>query len=176
LPPTPDFEFRVARPSDARAITSFVNATYHGPEAAKGWTPETHLHSGPRTNVERVAAHIADTEARFIFCEDANGLLGCALIERKGDGAYFGMFAVRTASQGGGIGRAIFAEAERLARTLWHCPFMTLTVINLQTDLAAYYERRGYSPTGERQPFPYDEAPGALRTDYDVIVMRKNLA
>lgn len=158
------YKFRIAVPSDAQALTSFVNATYHGPEAAKGWTPETHLHGGPRTNVERVAAHIADAEARFILCEDANGLLGCALIEHKGDGAYFGMFAVRTARQDGGIGRAIFAEAERLARALWQCHFMTLTVINLQTDLTAYYKRRGYHPTGERQPFPFDEAPAPYAT------------
>ena len=51
--------FRIAISGDAAALTSFVNATYHGPEAERGWTPETHLHGGPRTSVDGSSGAVA---------------------------------------------------------------------------------------------------------------------
>jgi L-amino acid N-acyltransferase YncA len=63
------------------------------------------------------------------------------------------MFAVRPAIQGAGIGRAVLAEAERLARE-WGCDEMRMSVIRQRTDLIAWYRRLGFEPTGETQPFP----------------------
>lgn len=50
-----------------------------------------------------------------------------------------------------------------------------MSLINLQANLIAFYERRGYRPTGERTPFPFEQAPGALRHDYDLVILRKRL-
>lgn len=169
------FRFRIAEAGDAAAVVAFVNAAYHGPEAARGWTPETHLHAGPRTDIATVEKHIANADARIIICDDEQGLLGSAVIERNCEDCLFGTFAVRTAGQNSGAGKALIAEAERQAKALWRCRTMTLGVINLQTKLIAYYERRGFVQTGAREPFPFDDAPGAIRTDYDIIIMRKLL-
>ena len=35
--------------------------------------------------------------------------------------------------------------------------------------------RRGYTLTGNREPFPFDEAPGALRRDFDLVELKKPL-
>ena len=170
-----DHRFRVADAADVADVVRFVNETYHGKDAPGGWTPETHLHAGPRTSTTEVAAAIADPDRRLLLCETATGLVGCVLLERHGADCHLGMFAVLTAQQGAGWGKAILAEAERRAVALWRCRAATMSVINLQTKLIEYYERRGYRRTGERAPFPFDEAPGALRRDYDLVVVRKPL-
>ena len=170
-----DIVFRIATPQDADDITHLVNTTYHGPESIRGWTPEAHLHAGPRTHLNSVMRDIENPNARIVLAYSRGSLVGCATIEHHGDDAHFGMFAVRPSLQGGGIGRAILAETERLAADLWQCKTMTMSSINLQENLIAYYERRGFVPTGERQPFPFAENAGALRTDYDLIILRKDL-
>jgi ribosomal protein S18 acetylase RimI-like enzyme len=68
------------------------------------------------------------------------------------------MFAVRPDQQGGGVGRALLAEAERIAREGWHCREMRMTVISIRDALIAWYERRGYRRTGQYKPFPYGDA------------------
>ena len=52
-----DFKFCIAQLADAVDVAKLVNATYDGLEAAQGWTPETHLHSGPRTSIAEVASY-----------------------------------------------------------------------------------------------------------------------
>jgi GNAT superfamily N-acetyltransferase len=75
------------------------------------------------------------------------------------------MFAVSPAAQGGGIGTALLAAAERRAAAAG-VERMTLTVIKQRLDLIPWYERRGYLRTGHEQPFPYgDERFGRPRRD-----------
>ena len=53
---------------------------------------------------------------------------------------------------------------------------MEMTVIAQREDLIAWYERRGYTRTGETRPFPYgDERFGRPRRDDLVfVVLRKD--
>ena len=168
---TAPLHFRDATQTDAETVTDLVNAAYSGPDAAQGWTPETHLHAGPRTTLAEVRAILADPAQRLLLCLDP-GLAGSVLIDA---GGHLGMLAVPPLRQAGGIGRALLAHAEDRARALWDCSSLTLTAISLQTDLIAYYKRRGYQPTGRRDPFPHDEQPGALRLDFDLIELKKTL-
>ena len=85
------------------------------------------------------------------------------------------MFAVDPARQGTGLGKAVLEAAERTAQELWSATEVTLTVISLRDELIAWYERRGYARTGRHLPFPFHEASGALRTDFDLVEMRKEL-
>jgi ribosomal protein S18 acetylase RimI-like enzyme len=76
------------------------------------------------------------------------------------------MFSVRPGLQNGGLGRALLAEAERIARQDWQLPELRMSVIVQRAELIAWYERRGYARTGEYLPFPYgDERFGKPRRD-----------
>jgi ribosomal protein S18 acetylase RimI-like enzyme len=163
--------FRDATPADPEVVTDLVNAAYSGPDAAQGWTPETHLHAGPRTTLVEVQAILADPTQRILLCYGPI-LVGSVQIDA---GGHLGMLAVPPLRQASGIGRALLAHAEDRARALWACDSLTLTAISLQTDLISYYERRGYQRTGRREPFPHDEQPGALRHDFDLIELKKPL-
>jgi ribosomal protein S18 acetylase RimI-like enzyme len=172
--------FRLGEAADAPAIRALVERAYRGPEAGEGWASEADLLTGPRTSLAEVSELLADAESRFVLAERAGAIVGCALIQQHAHvgspapgEAYFGMFAIAPDAQGDGLGKAVLAEAERQARALWGARSIALTVINLRTELIGWYERRGYVWDGAREPFPFHEHSGALRTDFDLVVMRK---
>ncbi len=168
--------FRFAGRTDAPAIAALIESAYRGEESSLGWTTEAHLIEGARTSVAEIEDFIAEPHATFLMAFDGATLVGCALLKNDDGAGYFGMFAVRPALQGAGLGKTILDHAERQIRDLWTCGTVKMLVINLRQDLIAYYERRGYRRTGERKPFPFDIAPGATRTDFHLTVLRKTLA
>ena len=158
--------WRVAEPRDAAAVRALVESAYRGEASRRGWTTEADLLDGQRTDVAGVAELIATPDSLVLLAEAGADLIACAHLARKGDSAYFGMFSVRPERQAGGIGRAMLAEAERLARERWQAVRMEMTVISVRDELIAWYERRGYRRTGEYSPFPYgDERFGIPRRD-----------
>lgn len=167
--------FRYAKPDDVRAVAMLIEKAYRGPDAAKGWTNEASLLTGPRTGEDEIAGLIADGESRFVLAEQDGVLAGCALVQKDGDDAYFGMFSVDPALQAQGLGKKLLAACEKAARAEWKSRALGMVVINLREDLIAWYERRGYTRTGNREPFPFDAAPGALRRDFDLIELKKPL-
>lgn len=148
--------FRAARPADVDALVALVESAYRGEGSKRGWTTEADMLGGQRTDAEGVAALIGSAHGLVLVAEADDGrLLACAHVEKQGDSGYFGMFSVRPDLQGGGLGRAMLAEAERIAREEWDCVAMRMTVISVRDELIAWYERRGYHRTGEYSPFPY---------------------
>ena len=73
---------------------------------------------------------------------------------------------MRPPLQGGGLGKAVLAEAERISRDDWKLAMLRMTVIDVRAELIAFYERRGYRRTGIKKPFPYgDERFGRPKRD-----------
>lgn len=167
--------FVFASIADAPRVAALIELAYRGPEAAKGWTNEAAILSGPRSSVAEVERLIRGRESRFLMALEEDRLLGCALLQKHGEGAYFGMFAIDPAEQQKGVGKQMMLEAENAARFLWGAKYLRLTVISLRDQLIEWYVRRGFRPTGEREPFPFGEHAGALRTDFDLVVLQKPL-
>ncbi|MFF7990853.1 GNAT family N-acetyltransferase [Kitasatospora xanthocidica] len=159
--------FRPATPADVPALVELVESAYRGDSSRAGWTTEADLLAGRRTNPEAVAEAVGHAEGLVLLAERDGELVACCQLERRGERAYFGMFSVRPGLQGGGVGRAVLAEAERLAGEEWGVRAMEMTVIEQRAELIAWYERRGFRRTGEFSPFPYsDERFGVpLRPD-----------
>lgn len=158
--------FRFATKADVLAIVALVESAYRGDSSRTGWTTEADFLDGQRTDQESVRELIQTPNNRIILCFRNSELLASAHLERLGDSAYFGMFAVQPALQGSGIGRAVLAEAERVACEEWRCHTMQMTVISIRAELIAWYERRGYRRTGVFKPFPYgDERFGIPKRD-----------
>lgn len=174
---TPALEFRQAGLEDAAALVALIESAYRGDTSRQGWTTEADLLGGQRTDGDGVRAAITSPGSRIIMACRQGELVGCAQLERRGDEAYFGMFAVPPTRQGGGYGSALLAEAERLSRAEWGARALQMSVIRQREDLIAWYERRGYRRTGETRPFPYgDERYGTpRRPDLQFVVLAKPL-
>ncbi len=165
--------FRVAVASDVAAIVALVESAYRGDVSRAGWTTEADLLDGQRTDPVEVGELIARAGSCVVLAERpstgsgqvpsmgsglAGGLQACCHIERETAArCYFGMFAVSPGEQGNGLGRALLAEAERIACMEWSCTVMAMTVIDVRAELIAWYERRGYHRTGEYKAFPYGD-------------------
>lgn len=179
---TAPLRFRAAGSSDVDAIVALVESAYRGEASKAGWTTEADLLHGRRTGPDEVAACIGRPRSQMLLAECDGALLACAHVaeERCDDGecaGYFGMFSVQPGLQGGGIGKAVLAEAERIVRDDWRLPVMRMTVIDVREELIAWYQRRGYRRTGIKQPFPYGDARFGLprRTDLRFEILEKVL-
>ncbi len=150
----PAIAFRDATVADVDAIVVLVTSAYRGEASRAGWTTEADLLDGNRIDPDVLRADIARDRSRVLLASQAGELVACAHVAIEDGAGYFGMFAVRPVLQGGGVGKAVLAEAERVARVDWGLPVMRMTVIDVREDLIAWYERRGYRRTGIKKPFP----------------------
>lgn len=170
--------FRDATDADVDTLVALIESAYRGDSSRAGWTTEADILQGQRTDREGVLEVVESPDSRLLTVEQDGRVVACCQLEHRGAYAYFGMFAVSPALQGAGLGKAVIAEAERLARETWGATEMHMTVISVREDLIAWYERRGYRRTGRTTPFPYgDERFGIpQRDDLEFELLVKELA
>lgn len=170
-------KFRPATHADTDALVALVESAYRGDASRAGWTTEADLLDGRRTGADDIGACIDRPHSVILLAERDSELLACAHVAIEDGAGYFGMFSVRPQMQGSGVGKALLAEAERLARDDWQLPAMRMTVIDLRNELIAFYERRGYRRTGVYKPFPYGDDRFGLpkRDDLRFEVLEKHL-
>ena len=171
------FTLRHATPDDIPALVELVTSAYRGDASRAGWTTEADLLDGNRIDPEVLLEDLIRPRSRIALLERQGTLLACAHVAEEHGAGYFGMFAVRPDLQGGGMGKAVLAECERIARDEWALPAMRMTVIDVRDELIAFYERRGYRRTGEFKPFPYGDARFGQpkRDDLRFEVLEKSL-
>ncbi|WP_374499956.1 GNAT family N-acetyltransferase [Pseudoxanthomonas sp.] len=169
--------FRPATHADIPALVALVTSAYRGDVSRQGWTTEADLLDGQRIDPDVLARDIGRALSRILIAERGGEMLACAHVAEEDGAGYFGMFSVRPDLQGGGVGKAMLAEAERIAREEWQLPTMRMTVIDIRDELIAFYERRGYARTGIKKPFPYgDERYGIpKRADLRFEILEKPL-
>ena len=170
-------DFRPATEADIDAIVVLVPRAYRGDASRQGWTTEADLLDGERIDAEVLRADIVRPRSRVVLALRDGALLACAHVADDGGAGYFGMFAVEPTCQGGGIGRAVVAECERILRHDWQLPRVCMTVIEQRAELIAWYERLGYRRTGKHTPFPYGDARFGVprRDDLRFEVLEKTL-
>ena len=174
-----DYIWGETQESELGEISELVNSAYRGESSRAGWTTEADFLGGQRTDPQTLLQHLKDKNRKIFRCRDrdSRSLLGCVYLERNpDDSCYLGMLTVRPHLQNSGLGKVIMNHAEELARQ-WGARRMVLGVIQLRSELMAWYERRGYRKTGETKPFPYGDpkAGQPLREDLHFVMFEKIL-
>lgn len=158
--------FRAAVADDVDELVVLVTSAYRGDVSRQGWTTEADLLDGNRIDPDVLRHDIARPRSKVLLAERDGLILACAHVADEDGAGYFGMFSVRPDLQGGGIGKHLLNEAERVVRDDWRLPAMRMTVIDVRDELIAFYERRGYRRTGVYKPFPHgDERFGKPKRD-----------
>ncbi len=166
-----------AEDDDLEAVAALVNRAYR---AGEGWTHEAAYVAGERTTAALLSADLAASPDAMLLTlrdEPAGPLLGVVWLEpADGEAWYLGMLTVRPDLQDRRLGRQLLEDAEAFAIARG-ARRIRMTVIAIRDTLIAWYERRGYRPTGEREPFPYEDQRFGVpnRGDIDFVVLEKQV-
>lgn len=161
--------------ADIPDLVILVNSAYRGDSSKKGWTTEADLLDGVRVIPETLLEQMNTPGQHFLKAMDHQGsIIGCVSLLEKGHKIYLGMLTVDPNIQGGGIGKLLMKASEEFTQSLG-ISVIEMTVISVRSELIAYYERRGYSQTGEKRPFPNDPKFGIQKQALEFIVMEKKL-
>lgn len=164
--------------TDVAALVALVNGAYRGESSRRGWTTEEHLLGGQRTDAAEVTQLLGATGNVMLVMRGQDGLDGCVLLQLRTAGTcYIGMVTIRPDLQARGLGRQLLAAAEHHAHELLGATQVEMTVIDVRHELIAWYERRGYTNSGEMRAFPYDDERFGLpkRPDLRFVVLRRQL-
>lgn len=146
---------RVATHEDLPALHPVIERAYRGETARGGWTHEADLIQGARTDIATLTAIVDDPAQRLLIALQDDATIGCVQVSDRGDGlAYLGLLCIDPTLQTGGYGKRLVAAAEETARDAFHAHRMEMTVIDVRRKLIEFYERRGYSVSGEKRDFP----------------------
>lgn len=168
---------RPAAFADLAALHSLIERTYRGDSARRGWTHEADLLGGQRTDRETLEQLLSVPGSAVLLADGGGKLAGCVHVQRVANGAYLGLLSVDPDRQAGGLGRSLVTAAELYAARSLGAKRMEMTVIRQRGELIAWYERLGYSQTGELRPFPLDDPRFGLpkMRDLEFVVLAKAL-
>jgi ribosomal protein S18 acetylase RimI-like enzyme len=167
---------RLATPDEVDDLVELIESAYRGDRSRRGWTTEADLVGGRRTDHDEVARAVAGPGSCLLAAELDRALVGCCRLETHQPGlAELGLFAVRPALQGAGVGRTLVGAAEAEVARRWGATTMRLHVISQRHELVAWYRRLGYRPTGRTAPFPASAAVVPLRPGLHFSVLEKEL-
>lgn len=145
------FMLKSARPEHCHDICNLVNLTYRG---NTGWTRETHIIGGNRTNLDEITTTSAKPGGQFYVTHLEQQLTTCIYLAKEQDHAYIGFFSVHPDFQNMGIGKHILSQTETIAKKQLAVDKIRMFVVSQRPELIAFYQRRGYQRTGNREAYP----------------------
>ncbi len=158
---------------DIPLLEKLINSAYRGEESKKGWTTDADLLEGKRINIGELREIITQPNTVILKCSnDDNDLIGCVYLKKNDNKMYLGMLTVSPVLQASGIGKKILNAAEEYAAQQ-KCNLIQMRVISVRHELIAWYQKHGYSKTGET--IPYVPGPGLStpKQPLEFIVMKK---
>lgn len=171
-------DLRPAIDADVPDIVALMNRSYRGAGGDAGWTSEVGYIDGERTSEALLREEMAAKPDGKVLVWRALGVIqACVWVEPLGKNAwYLGSLTVDPRLQNSGVGRQLLAASETWVRQQGGTE-ISMTVVQVRESLIAWYGRRGYHPTGETEPFPYDDARFGVprRDDLHFVVLRKEL-
>lgn len=191
---TSNLDFRLATAEDAVELEVLINTAFRDDATTEVFLSADHG-SIDVTNVPALTAKIAQPDCAVLVARlatagagndpgdddsAATALVAHCSVRKLEDrrSAWFGMLAVDARLKNRGLGSQTLAYAEDYVRREWGAQRMEFDVVNTRAGLIAWYAGRGYRPTGETRPFPYDshgDWRGVLRDDLCFTLLGKNL-
>ncbi|MDT3404881.1 GNAT family N-acetyltransferase [Mucilaginibacter terrae] len=160
--------------SDVPEAVALVNSAYRGDYSKQGWTSESHLLQGIRIDEAEMAGYFNRPEITLLkYVDDEGRMIGLVYLEQvTNNRLYLGMLTVDPLAQAAGIGRKLLEAADEYAHILG-CEAIKISVITTRTELIAWYQRRGYTATGETYPLVTDKSVSA--EPVTLMVMEKGI-
>ena len=167
------FKIIPAIAKDAPELNILVNSAYRGDSSRQGWTTEADLLDGTRTDAAAIEDIINKRGCVVLKYVEDGKILGCVELQNENEKLYLGMLTVRPPLQGKGIGKKLLKAVEAEAKKQ-KCKSIFMTVISIRKELIDWYIRLGYSDTGERKPFAFNDPRfGQPKMHLEFVVLEK---
>lgn len=154
------FQLEKARYDQSQDISDLVNLTYRG---NLGWTRETHIIQGNRTNRQEIQTAMRNPNAYFLVIDFPQILASCIYVAKEKEHAYIGFFSVHPSLQGSGLGKYVLEQAETFVLENMGIHKFVMFVVSQRRELIEFYQRRGYSRTGRIEAYPLHMGIGIPR-------------
>jgi GNAT superfamily N-acetyltransferase len=148
---------RRAGPDDAAELAALINRAYE---------VERFFVAGARTDaaeIERLCAH-----GHFLVLGAGGEIAAAVHVRADGERGALSMLSVTPELQGAGLGKRLVAVAEAWCAAMG-CTAMALQVVNLRTELEAWYKSLGYRVIGTA---PYEHRD-VLRACHFVLMEKR---
>ncbi|GAW21185.1 hypothetical protein ANO14919_107030 [Xylariales sp. No.14919] len=173
-------DFRLATVEDAIPLERLINTAFRDDKTTQVFLSPDHA-SVDVADVPTIIAKINQPDCAVLAVTDSStgSIVAHGSVRKLDDKrAWFGMLAVDVDRQKRGLGSKVLEWAELYARRQWGSARLEFDVVNTRAELIAWYKQRGYQPTGESTPFPYErhgDWKGVLRDDLCFINLGKDL-
>jgi ribosomal protein S18 acetylase RimI-like enzyme len=169
-------QISLATAKDILLIKNLLNSAYRGERSRQGWTTEADIIAGDVRTDENDLQKVMQLPASVFlkYVSNQQELVGCVNLQKHDNKIYLGMFSVSPVLQGAGIGKHILKAAEEYTAQL-NCNAIYMSVISVRTELINWYNRNGYSETGERKAFVEDGLTGRHLQPLEFIILEKTL-
>ena len=146
-----------AAEADYPEIIALTNRAFRGMGPEASWNVEDVI-DGDRINESLLREDRAKApDGHLLIWREAGEHLGHVRLDPLANGTwYLAMLTVRPDRQAQQLGRRLLTASEDFARARG-ASRIRMTVVNTRDTLIAWYERRGYTLTGETEPFPYGD-------------------
>ncbi|MBL8322438.1 MAG: GNAT family N-acetyltransferase [Acinetobacter sp.] len=157
-------KFRLARQNDLLYLVSLINRAYRS-GGAKSWTNEADIVAGQRIDLDQLQQALAQPDFELWLLEheqaDASELQGCIGLTFNSASAEIGTFCVDPKAQNAGLGRKLLAFAEAyIQQNHQAIQILEMHVLNVRTELIAFYQRCGYVQTQKTADYPVNANVG----------------
>ena len=168
------------------SLFNLINDAYRSNDS-NSWTNESKLVGGARISIEMLDALIKQSQnhnssnclysVTTIDSETQNEILiGCIGTSKSENDIEIGTFAVQPNYQNTGMGKKILAALEEMMiNTQPDLKLFRIWVLDLRVELIQFYQRRGYSLTGQFEQYPVLAGVGNPLKELKVLEMIKKI-
>lgn len=171
-----NLNFRSAQFPDIPQLVVLINKSYRE-QQDRSWTTELDWVEGQRITEFQLEAQLQLRNSTLLIAEtSASKLIACIGLTFENNQVEIGTFCTDPQVQNMRVGRSVLEYAEQYA--LKEDPHLTsavMYVLDVRSELIAYYERRGYMKTGNKQPYPVEAKVGVPRVPIKLVEMKKDL-
>ena len=168
---------RTAKVDDIEQLVKLINLAYRA-QSDRSWTTEKAFVDGTRITKEQLNRDLNQSNFELLVGENEQGsLVGCIGLNFDHRTIEIGTFAIDPTIQNLGYGRELLDYVEAyIAQNYSKIRHLIMYVLDVRSELIAYYQRRGYEITGHTEPYPIDADVGQPLVPIQLIEMKKLIA
>ena len=143
-------------------------------QSERSWTTEKAFVDGIRITNEQLSGDLSRSNFKLFIGENEQGVLvACIGLSLDHNSVEIGTFAIDSSIQNLGYGKQMLNYVEVYVAQSYMDVRDLIMVLDVRSELIAYYQRRGYQITGHTEPYPVNANVGQPLVPIQLIEMKK---